>query len=464
MNPLAEVPLPADEPRRSLRYSNIEGSCWMLMASVAGGAIVTAYAADLGATDLQFSLLTGMSTLAAFGAVLGAYAVGRTGSRRKAVLQFIWNRLLWFVPAAVALTPAPPGVALATLLLILLFHSLLDNALGAAWLSWMTDLVPPERRNRYFGWRNALIGAVGMIATWLVGRGFDLLKARVVSHGQPVGLAYAPFFLFAALGGVASIFFMRRQWEPPLSGERPIPLQYLLALPLRHREFRRLLVFHLLWTFVCGVTAPFWRPQMIKHLDMNLEAIAIYGILSGVVGLAAQPIWGRIIDRIGSRPVIVLNQAFIALLPLLWLFARPDFLWMIWVDALLTGAFWPGFTLAVFNLNMQTAPQENRTAYFAAVSLVTGLTGFAANLAGGRIALSLDGFQAALAGFPLNAYHVIFVLSTVGRIALLPAAMRLPDSKSGSVGLLINLVGDKVQQMVFTGLQQGVALVRHKRR
>jgi hypothetical protein len=40
----------------------------------------------------------------------------------------------------------------------------LTQAGGAAWLSWMSDLIPIERRGRYFGIRNAVIGVIGMAA------------------------------------------------------------------------------------------------------------------------------------------------------------------------------------------------------------------------------------------------------------------------------------------------------------
>ena len=35
---------------------------------------------------------------------------------------------------------------------------------GTVWTSWITDLVPEERRGRFFGLRNAIHGILGVTA------------------------------------------------------------------------------------------------------------------------------------------------------------------------------------------------------------------------------------------------------------------------------------------------------------
>lgn len=455
---------PAGEPQRSLRLSILEGGGYAMMAAVSGSALLTACAIRLGATDFHFSLLTAVSTLASLGALAGAYSLGRVGSRRGLIMRIVWTRAVWALPAVQLILGQPPSACLAGLLAVIFLQGFFDNAVGNAWMSWMTDLVPAERRSRYFGIRNAVLGSVGMALAWMVGRSYDELDALWAARGHSPLLVFVPFFLFAAAGGLVSQYYMGRKWEPSGHGERPIPFAATIALPFRHAGFRLLLRFYVLWTLVTAISTPFWRPQMINHLDMSLEVISIYAILSGTMNLVTQTVWGRIIDRVGSRPVIAFNLVGVAFLPLFWLFARPDFLWLIWADALLTGFFWPGFNLATFNLNLQSAPRENRASYFAAISVLCGITGFAANLLGGQIALAFHDFSMDLAGFPLNHYHIIFVLSAVGRLLMLPLALRLPDEKSGSMGMLFTMVGDKVEQMLATGLQQGVEVVRRWRR
>jgi MFS family permease len=448
---------PPGEPARSLRYSVVEGSCYTLMASVSASAMITAFAARLGATDAQFSFLTAAGTIATVGSMIGALILGRVGSRKRVVMGAIWNRVLWIVLAAIPLLRLPAAAGLQILMAVVLLTSLIDNILGNAWMSWMTDLVPAERRNRYFGLRNAICGTVGLAATWTLAKAFDYLE--VPGRLGPM-YAYVPFFAFAGFAGWLTVVFMGRKWEPPSDGERAVSLMGLIRLPLAHAGFRRLLEFHFFWTLATAVSSPFWRPHMLANLQMDLSTIALYGVIAGAANLLTQPLWGRLLDRTGSRPVIIVCLVGISLLPLFWLFAGPGAYAMIWADALLTGILWPGFNLAGFNLQLQTAPRANRAVYLASLSVLVGLTGFAANLLGGVIATATGAWTAILLGFPLVNYHVIFVLSAVGRVLCLPLAMRLPSEQSVTVHVMFGLAADLFTGVLADGWHTGAAIIR----
>lgn len=457
---MAETPttiFPQGEPDRSLRYSILEGGAYTLMISVTASAIRTFFATSLGATDADFSLITALGTLGTLGAVAGAQTVGHIGSRRTLIMGVIWNRLLWTLLAVLPFVVLPPRVALYVLMGIVLATSLLDNMLGNAWISWMTDLVPQERRSRYFGIRASVHAAIAMAASWGVGHAFDFLRAPARLGEFRV---FSPLFIFAGLCGGLSIWFMGRKWEPQLQNERPLPLLHALRLPFTNANFRRLLLFYALWTLVTLVSTPFWHPHMIKNLHMDGATIAIYGILSGALGLATQLAWGRLIDRFGCVPVLAICIVGVSTLPLFWLFARPDFLWAIWADALLTGLFWPGFNLASFSLNMQSAPRENRQAYLAALTVTTGVVGFLASLLGGRIATACEGFHLEFLGFTLVNYHIIFVLSAIGRIAILPLARRLHEERAHPVRVVLAVATQRASTTIIEGVQYGFERIR----
>ncbi|MRR10840.1 MFS transporter, partial [bacterium] len=165
---------------------------------------------------------------------------------------------------------------------------------------------------------------------------------------------------------------------------------------------------------------------------------------------------GKVIDRIGTRPVLAFNIMGIFLLPLFWLFATPTFYLPIWVDAFLTGLFWPGFGLATFNLLLATAPEQNRTAYFAVQSVAAGAAVFVASLLGGWAATQLAGFRVVVLGQTLINFHLLFALSSLCRILLLPLAFRLREERAQPEAALLGLVGDKVFQRFNSGLGAGI--------
>ncbi|WP_244922472.1 MFS transporter, partial [Thermus scotoductus] len=102
-----------------------------------------------------------------------------------------------------------------TLLLFAGLSQLLAAPVGVVWLSWMADLVPEERRGRYFGLRNALLGLVGTLGNLLGGAVADRLP-------PPTG--YQAVLLLGVGLGLLSVLLLRAQAEPPLPPPPPPPL------------------------------------------------------------------------------------------------------------------------------------------------------------------------------------------------------------------------------------------------
>jgi MFS family permease len=199
---------------------------------------------------------------------------------------------------------------------------------------------------------------------------------------------------------------------------------------------------------------------MITNLGVSLSRLALFSIISGSMNLVMLPFWGRMIDRFGNRPVLAIDMAAIGLLPLLWLFATPGNLAPIWIDAVLTGIFWSGFTLANFNIILASAPEEDRTAYLGAQNVAVGVSAFAAALVGGIVAAALANVSLRAGPLTLINFHLLFAASALLRLVLIPVALGLREERAGSVAAVLDFVGDEISQRFAKGLQAGVTLVR----
>jgi MFS family permease len=448
--------VPAGEPLRTQRISILEGSLANVHITITSGALVTAYALMLGANDFHLGLISAFIALANAGAILGAQAVGRIRSRKPvSVVCSGSGRVLWGFLCFLPFLPLSTGTRLVLFLGTILAGNSLVNVSGTAWLSWMTDIVPLAKRGRYFGVRNTITGAVAMVVTYGTGRFFDLFVARG-QRAEGLAVIFGGAAFFALLAAIV----LTRQWEPPVRGEAALPIHEIVRRPFTERRFRCLLAFNIPWSMATGMAGPFFAAHMIRNLHMSFSVIAVYSIVAGVMSLFTQPLWGRIIDRLGNRPVLVLNMIGIGFLPLLWLFATPNRLLPIWIDAFFTGICWPGFTLAAFNLVLNSAPQESRTAYLGMQTMAVGISTFAASLLGGIVAHALDGFHLVLLGQTFVNFDVLFASSSLARLALLPLALRLREEKAQPVMALLDLVGDKVLQRCHTGIHSGVAIIR----
>ena len=429
-------PLTASEIDRGLRVSIVEGGFAMVYATLGGGMFLTGLALFLGANSFQIALIAAIPPLVTGFSFLSGYLVRRVGSRKKLL---IWSagigRAIFLVIVPFLLLQMK--VSLALFFVTVVLSSLIMTVAGTVWQSWISDLVPEERRGRFFGLRNAIHGVIGVCTAYAAGRGMDWLKAQ--GH-EPVGYGLA--FGLAALFGLVSTLLLFKQPEPELERRPPLSLRWTLIGPLKEPEFSKLILFLAVWFVTSSVAAPFYLVHLIKNLKFSFTAIGVYSMIGGAIGMFFQVLWGRAIDRFGSRPVTVLTFAFVGLCPLLWLFSTPSFHLPIWVDALLNGVVWTGGSLGLWNLLLDLADDpSHRESYFAIYSVVTGLGAFVAAMLAGVIAQALHNFRLTLFGFEFVNYSVLFLFSGVARFACLPLLLRVHERGSKSVRHTVRAVG-----------------------
>ena len=420
--------LAPQEINRGLRVSIVEGGFAMLYATLGGGMFLTGLALWLGANSFQIALIAAIPPLVAGFSFLSGYLVRRVGSRKKLV---IWcagiGRSVFVVLVPFLLLRAK--VSLALFFTAVALSSLIMTIAGTIWQSWISDLVPEERRGRFFGLRNAIHGVLGVTTAYAAGRGMDWLKAQGL---EPVGYGLA--FGLSVLFGFLSTLLLLRQPENELEPRPALSLRRTLLGPLKEPQFSRLILFLAVW-FVTGTLAsPFYIVHLMRNLDFSFASIGIYSMIGGAIGMTFQLLWGRAIDRFGSRPVTVLNFAAVGVMPLLWLFATPSFRLPIWGDALLNGLVWSGASLGLWNLLLDLADDpSHRESYFAIYTVVTGLGGFTASMLAGVIAQALHGFRLKLLGLEFVNYDVLFLAAGLSRFACLPLLLRVRERGSKSV-------------------------------
>ena len=407
----------------------------MLYATLGGGMFLTGLALWLGANSLQIALIAAIPPLVTGFSFLSGYLVRRVGSRKKLV---IWSAGIGrsvfavLVPFLLLRMKVGLGFFFATVAL----SSLIMTIAGTIWQSWISDLVPEERRGRFFGLRNAIHSILGVTAAYGAGRGMDWLKAEGL---EPVGYGLA--FGLAALFGLVSTLVLCRQPEPGLEPRPALSLRRTFLGPLKEPQFSKLMLFLAVW-FVTGTLAsPFYIVHLMRNLNFSFAAIGIYSMIGGAIGMLFQLLWGRAIDRFGSRPVTVLNFALVGVMPLLWLFATPSFRLPIWGDALMNGLVWSGASLGLWNLLLDLADDpSHRESYFAIYTVVTGLGAFVASMLSGVIAQALHNFRLTLFGLEFVNYDVLFLAAGLSRFACLPLLLRVHERGSRSVRHVVRAV------------------------
>lgn len=395
--------------RRTMRLSLVEGSLMQVFLNWTSGSVLVGYLLHLGASPTHIALVGSVPFLAQMFSPLGAMAAEALGGRRAlAALLGATGRASWILAAFLPQLSLPDGMRPTLLVALVFVASAFQAATGTVWTAWMGDVVPEERRGRYFGMRTGILGAVGTVANLAAGAFLDRVGAPL-SFQVVIGVAVAASF--------AAVVLYLFHYDPP-SEKRRITLGKILTLPYASVNFRRFLRFAVYWQFVVMLGAPFVVPYFLEELRMTFTQVAYWSSLTALVALATTILWGRVADRVGTKPVLMLGTFLAgALLPVNWILAGlTGNLGFVWLSGVLDAVAWGAITPAVFNLALGSAPRTGRVTFIAMYSLVQGLAGFA----GGALSAPLITFlhsidyPAWMAGW--TGYHTLFAMSGVGRM------------------------------------------------
>jgi MFS family permease len=422
--------------RNSLKWITLEGTFAMVFFVLTGGAFLTGLALLLGANDFEIGLLGAIPFLAQIAQLASAYMVDISGKRKAITIRsLIMARQAWWLILPLPLIGG--DWRLGILLAIVVVSNIAAMMGTAAWTSWVADLVPDRIRGRYFGFRSAIIAISTITATLVGGAILDYFKG---SHRE--GYGFAVIIGLGCAFGLIGIMQMNKLPDKLLiQNTAKIRWTYMLE-PLKNKTFRHLIRVFLVWNFALGISAAFFSAQMLTNLKMSFTQISIYASAASIAAVLLNRPWGVMVDRFGSKPVLVFCAFGIAFVPLLWWIPRPGHLWILAFEAVYSGALWTGFNLAAFNIPIANSPKQSRTTYLAVFSVISGMGFFIASIMGGALAQNWKGIHWQLGPQTVINYHLLFGISSVLRILAAFMVLSFHEPAEKDVPTLIQYMGD----------------------
>src|SRR5512132_343052 len=301
--------------RRSLAASTAEGVAAEVVQACAGSAMATAWALHLRSGPLLLGVLWALPFLGQLLQLPAAWLMAHCDRRRVAIAGTAVARQVLILLAVLPFLPVSYAAKRVGLVAVISVSSLAGVAGGNAWMSWMADLVPARIRGRYFGRRTALCAVGGAVSSLAAGLAFDAATAHEMVAPALSGLA-----LVSWIGGAISTRLMRRQHDPRQHVPRS-PVARDLVEPFIHGPSQRILTYQAAWSVALGLTASLTAVYMLKTLHIGFTGMAVYTAVLAGARVLTTPLWGRILDRIGARPVLVVCSVGSALVSALWIFA-----------------------------------------------------------------------------------------------------------------------------------------------
>ncbi|MFP4052807.1 MAG: MFS transporter [Phycisphaerae bacterium] len=515
-----------DQLRGYLRTITVAWTYGIIWLTIIQGGRMNHFARMLGFSDFHFGLLGAIPFIARFGQLAAAILIEKTGLRKYQFLSCAtFHRFVWLVIAAIPAISLIPGIPTLPaawavwIMLGLLAVSFLSESLATpAWQMWMGDLIPRRIRGRYFSNRKRF--------TELIRIPFVIVLAIVVDavtrHGamtaenQPVLLwTLSVLFALAGIFGMIDILLFRHMREvvpstrdeprrpavdirvPRVHGRPFSRLQQgvsylrvagdqLLASPMRDPVFRRTALVMAVVTFALPVSGPFFYRYFLESLKFSVLATDMLFLVVGpIVGILAAKHWGRLLDRHGSRPVLILGMFFTSLSVLPYFFAMPHTptprfvvdainavagpigslmgyhqnllsygspvgAWLVMTLSMTLGAAgWTGVMLAQNNIVLGFSDGAGRSKYVAAYAVIVSLGGMLGGLSGGVVAWLLDyyshdGHPLRLGYFVFTNWHATFVMSWMARFGGMLLLIRMPDPGAGTFRGMMRHIGSAI--------------------
>src|SRR4028118_556887 len=407
------------EIRTSLRALTTEAAFATVFYSIIGGALLSKFLLDLGASAVEIGMLASIPQMTNLLQPLGAYLGDRIKSRNwYSLLIFGTSRLLWLliVPGIWLVSSSHmAGHQLVLLTLAIIWVTNILEALGrASFFTWVAVLVPERLRGRYFGFRNSVVNLTNFI-------GVPLLGLAVSSWPGGSLSGFGAVLVVGIVLGIISLgfHFLMTDVNPQVvhaadsDTDHGSPRETVFSF-LKDANFLRFLLYSGLWSFAVNISAPFFNLYLLGDLNLDVSVVTLYNSLGFGANLLMLMFWGKLADRIGNRPLMLVVGILVGLTPLLWLEAgtAPIFLWA-WFPLLhiVGGATWAAIDLCSANLMMSVTPLRNQSIYFAIAAAVPGITG--------AMGITVGGFVASMTNF--GGLPTVFALSAVLRLfALLP--------------------------------------------
>jgi MFS family permease len=436
-----------------MKWSSLEGSLATIFVVLTVGsagttAFLTGYALFLGASDFDIGIMASLPFALQFLQFISAALIHRIGARKIFVfITVLLTRSVFFV-----LVILPFLTFFSTAQKIIILNSVLifanSNAVlaGNAWNSWVAELFPEKIRGTYFGYRTGIFSIITVFANLLGG----VLLDYYIDHNQKA-IGFSSIMLIASICGTLSALTFLKHPERTISKTEDFNIIKRIKEPLKDLYFRKIIIFFFLWNLSVGLSAPFFGVHMIRNLNMTFSQMSLQQIILASIAFLSAKIWGNLIDRFGSKSVLLTNAAFICLIPIVWLFATKDFLLPVFIDPIISGICWTGFNLAAFTFPLDASKKENRSFYLAMFGIFIGLGYLSSSLIGGAIAQFLSDWKFNGFGYTFINFHILFILSFLFRFISALNLSRLKEPEEKGVSLMFVFVNIAFTRMMNFG-------------
>lgn len=438
------------------------GAVWFVAVA---GAPFTKFASALGATPWHFGLLAAMPHIATLVSLPASLWIDSSGKRKSIfMVALLTQRFTWFaigiIPPLFFFSDAKYGatIGLYAFLFMMAISHTCQAIGGPAWVSWMADLVPDKIRGTYFAKRRQLGFFTQIPCAYLAGFILDWLAPTgdVGSTLRWCGI----IFLFSTACGVVDILMFH--WVPDVAPRRAAstPMWITLVRPLKDRNFLWFCAYVAMLWFAVVPMGQFSTLYLIEELKLDSRNVQLMLLVAPMLGqFLVTPIWGRMADKVGRKPMLALSTLLLAPVGFGWCLMNFGWIWLGYVLAISGAMLWVAVEIANFNLVLEMSGSDDTgtggrgSGYTSVNSVILAIAGTLGGLGAGWLMTGLKDVSFTF-GFtslarPFGNYEILFAASAVLRLlATILFLPRVHEPTAGTTREAIEFMTDNLYDNV----------------
>ena len=333
------------------------------------------------------------------------------------------------------------------IIFLVIAYSVAHSIIIPTWSALQGDWMAPSRRGSTLSRLHVIGGLMGLIGS--------LIAIYVISlYDSDSSDPFRPLFVLAAfatfLGG---LILIRVPYRDP---NKTPDLILTDAVKKEYSDtFKSYVRAQSFYTLNMSLIWPLFAIILIKVLEVDNMVLVAFSAIGAVSEMAFQPIMGRLVDRVGPLPVLIMSRIGFAILPFIYAFF-PDIKVMLALQIVILGPCFSAFLITSNAMVLDLAPNKERAAYFSYYNTRVGITTFIGALAGGYLAGHIEDFTGAIfvidslmnfslidnSDYTWRAIFIIFLISGIGRsIGTIPfLRLKMPREYPGSINFIDRLM------------------------
>ncbi len=409
---MAQTKTKEDVVKKSLKYSVLDGAAFAAMDGMAAS-FLTPFAIALNASMHIIAALTYVPHLfGAFVQLFTAKVVELLKDRRKILFVTAFIHAIMWIPLLLIPYVSPEKKYL--IIVYVSIQAVFAELMSPIWNSLMGDIVPVFERGRYFAFRNKVVGVVSFISAITAGIILNYFSPKNPFLG--FAILFGTAFMARALSGI----FRSMLHNPPVKyreGEKFSIVDFVKRMD--KTNYGRFVIYIALFKLSVNIASPFFAVYMLRDLKFSYLQFTALIAFELIASFVASGIWGRLIDKKGTKIVLYITGMMTPLIPLFWLISN-NFYYLIMVE-MFSGASWAGFNLSSSNFIFDTVRPENRVRCVSYFKFFDGIATVIGAFLGGLLIPHLPAWVF------ISSIPILFLIS--GILRLISSVVMLPTLK-----------------------------------